>query len=89
MAISLHYLLYKPDNYYDIEGGAKRRGADSRQHGPRFDLMRYLIGEIVKIQVMTANKARGFEVEDTAVVNVRFDNGTIGSITLSDAGVSP
>lgn len=90
VAISLHYLIYKPDNYYDVEW-RRKKGA-----GPilvnmvhDIDLMRYLIGEIVQIQAMTANKARGFEVEDTAVVNVRFDNGTIGSITLSDAGVSP
>lgn len=90
VSVSLHYMIYKPDNYYDIEW-RRRKGA-----GPILvnmvhdvDLMRYLIGEITELQAMIANKARGFEVEDTAVVNMRFDTGTIGSITLSDAGVSP
>lgn len=90
VAVSMHYLIYKPDNYYDIEW-RRKKGA-----GPilvnmvhDIDLLRYLVGEIVEIQAMTANKARGFEVEDTAVVNLRLENGTIVSITLSDAGVSP
>lgn len=88
--VSVHYMIYKPDTYYDIPW-RREKGA-----GPILvnmvhdvDLLRYLIGEPLELQGMSANKARGFEVEDSAVVNVRFDNGALGSITLSDAAASP
>lgn len=90
VTVSVHYNIYKPDTYYDIPW-RRQKGA-----GPILvnmvhdvDLMRYLIGEPVEIQGMAANSARGFEVEDSAVVNVRFESGTLGSITLSDAAASP
>jgi len=38
---------------------------------------------------MAANRARGFDVEDSAVVNVRFASGALASCTLSDAAASP
>ena len=78
VTVSVHYNIYKPDTYYDIPW-RRQKGA-----GPILvnmvhdvDLMRYLIGEPVEIQGMAANSARGFEVEDSAVVNVRFESGTL------------
>ena len=53
------------------------------------DLLRYLCGEVAEIQAMTSSHARGLEVEDTVTVNLRFDNGAVGSFLASDAGVSP
>ncbi len=53
------------------------------------DLLRYLCGEVTEIQAMTSSHARGLEVEDTITVNLRFDNGAVGSFLASDAGVSP
>ena len=38
---------------------------------------------------MAANRARGFDVEDSAVVNIRFASGALASCTLSDAAASP
>ena len=53
------------------------------------DLLRYLLGEPVAVQGMQSSAARGFETEDSAVVNVRFADGSLASMTISDATASP
>jgi predicted dehydrogenase len=53
------------------------------------DLLRHLCGEVTEIQAMTSSHARDLGVEDTITVNLRFENGAIGSFLASDAGVSP
>jgi predicted dehydrogenase len=53
------------------------------------DDLRFLIGHIVRLQAMTSSAVRGFTVEDSAVVNLQFENGAIGSITCSDAAAAP
>lgn len=90
VTISLHYMVYKPDNYFDVEW-RRQEGA-----GPILvnmvhdvDLLRHLIGEPSEIQALSSSSTRGFKTEDSAVANIRFDNGALGSITLSDASVSP
>ena len=41
------------------------------------------------VQAITSSHARGHEVEDTVVLNLRFESGALGSFLASDAGVSP
>lgn len=53
------------------------------------DSLRVLLGEIVELQAMTSNAARAQAVEDSAVVSLRFANGVLGSIVLSDAAAGP
>jgi predicted dehydrogenase len=53
------------------------------------DLLRHLCGEVAEIQAMQSTHARGLEVEDTVTLNLRFENGIVGSLIASDAGVSP
>ena len=53
------------------------------------DLMRHLYGEIESVQALASNAVRGFEVEDTAVVALRFRNGALGTVTVSDTTVAP
>lgn len=53
------------------------------------DLLRYLLGEVTMVQAMASRATRGLVVEDTASVNLRFENGVLGSFVGTDAGASP
>ncbi len=82
--------LIKPDDYFDA---AWRREPGA---GPIFinlihdlDLLRYLCGEIVSVFALESNIARGNAVEDTAAIALQFQNGALGTITLSDSVVAP
>ncbi|HEY8337063.1 MAG TPA: Gfo/Idh/MocA family oxidoreductase [Tardiphaga sp.] len=84
------WLLKKPDDYFDV---AWRREAGG---GPvlinlvhDIDNLRFICGEIVEVQAMASNRVRSFAVEDTAAVLLRFANGAIGTMTLSDATPAP
>lgn len=82
--------FYKPDAYFDVEWRRRTGG------GPVLinlihdvDIMRFLLGDIVEVQALTSNAVRGFEVEDTAAVLLRFANGALGTLVVSDCTVSP
>ncbi|MEO8137886.1 MAG: Gfo/Idh/MocA family oxidoreductase, partial [Betaproteobacteria bacterium] len=53
------------------------------------DCLRALCGEIDSVMAVTANRTRGFEVEDTAAITFTFANGALGNLTLSDAVQAP
>jgi predicted dehydrogenase len=46
--------------------------------------LRMLCGDIVAVQAFSSNAVRGFAVEDTVAINLRFANGVLGSFMLSD-----
>ncbi|MES2958434.1 MAG: Gfo/Idh/MocA family oxidoreductase [Pseudomonadota bacterium] len=46
--------------------------------------LRMLCGEIVAVQAFKSHAVRGFPVEDTVAINLRFANGALGSFFLSD-----
>lgn len=91
VAVVCNWLLCKPDQYFrDAEWRSKKGGGPiliNMVHD--MDLLRFLFGDIDSISAMTNNYGRGFEVEDTAVVNIRFKSGTLASITMSDTAVCP
>ena len=83
--------LYKPDEYFDEAPWRKAAGA-----GPVFvnlahdiDSIRYLCGDVVSVQAQEQPSARGYENEDVAAAVLRFGNGAIGTISVSDSIVSP
>jgi predicted dehydrogenase len=83
--------FYKPDSYFDTAPWRKKQGA-----GPisvnlvhDVDLMRHLCGEIVSVQAQAAPSARGYENEDVAAALLAFENGAIGTISVSDSIVAP
>jgi predicted dehydrogenase len=83
--------FYKSDQYFEAAPWRTKDGA-----GPisvnlvhDVDLIRYLCGEIVSVQAIASTSARGFENEDVAGALLEFDNGAIGTISVSDSVVSP
>jgi predicted dehydrogenase len=51
-------------------------------------IMRMMFGEIESVFAMSGNDRRGFPVEDTVSIALRFCNGAFGSFALSDVTAS-
>jgi predicted dehydrogenase len=84
------WLLRKPDSYFDVAWRREPGGGPiliNLVHD--IDDLRFICGEIVEVQALTSNSARGFAVEDTAALLLRFENGALGTVTVSDATPSP
>ena len=86
IGVSLLWAVKKPDAYYDIVWRTRAGG------GPvltnlihEIDTLRYICGEITSVYAATSSATRGFEVEDSAAITLRFADGVVGSIFLSDA----
>jgi predicted dehydrogenase len=85
-------VFYKPENYF--EGPNAWRTAAGG--GPLLINMihevgnlRAMVGEIIAVQAFASNARRKFAVEDTVAINLRFDNGAVGTFLLSDTAASP
>ena len=83
--------FYKPDNYFEAAPWRTKKGA-----GPisvnlvhDVDLIRHLCGEVVSVQAQMAPSQRGFENEDLAAAVLRFENGAICTVSVSDSVVAP
>lgn len=90
VAISGVWYVKKHESYFDVEWRRQQGG------GPLLinlihdiDCFRFLCGDIDTVQAFASNKVRGFPVEDTAAVAMRFASGALGTFMLSDAVPSP
>jgi predicted dehydrogenase len=89
-AVAALWLVQKPAEYYDV-GWRREPGGGPLLINLIHDIddLRYICGEIVEVRAMTSNAVRGFAVEDSAVVTLRFANGALGTATVSDAVPAP
>jgi UDP-N-acetyl-2-amino-2-deoxyglucuronate dehydrogenase len=85
--VQINVFWTRPQSYYD---SAKWRGkwefdggAFMNQASHYVDLLDWLIGPVDSVHAMTGTLARDIEVEDTGVLNVRWRNGTMGSMSVS------
>jgi predicted dehydrogenase len=90
MGISILWCMYKPSEYFVKGPWRKQKGG-----GPilinmihEIDDLRYIYGEIERVYAEISNKTRNFDVEDTVSVSLRFKDGTLASILMSDAAPS-
>ncbi|MBV1705714.1 MAG: Gfo/Idh/MocA family oxidoreductase [Hyphomicrobiales bacterium] len=82
--------FFKPDDYFNV-GWRRLKGA-----GPVMlnlihdvDCLRMLCGEVESVQALESNAVRGNEVEETCALLLKFRNGALGTITVSDAVAAP
>ena len=85
VAVSVLWVILKPADYFQVDWRRQPGG------GPvlinmihEIDNMRYICGEIKRVCAETSSAVRRFEVEDTAGVSLRFLNGALGTIIVSD-----
>ena len=85
--VNLNVFWTRPQAYYD---SARWRGtwefdggAFMNQASHYLDLLDWLIGPVESVQAYTATLGRDIEVEDSGVLNVRWRNGALGSVSVT------
>ena len=81
---------YRPPDYYSsskwrgtfaLDGG----GALINQAIHTVDLLLWLLGDVLRVQARTATILHKIEAEDTAVANLEFANGAVGTLLATTA----
>ena len=86
VAVTGSALFFKPDRYFDDGTWRREPGGGPILINMIHEVhnLRMLCGEIVAVQAFASHATRGFPVEDTVAINLRFASGALGSFMLSD-----
>ncbi|TDF82497.1 Gfo/Idh/MocA family protein [Pseudomonas sp. H9] len=79
-------LFYKPADYFDTAPWRRQPGGGPVLINMIHEIgnLRSLCGEIVAVQAQASNATRGFAVEDSVAISLRFASGALGTFLLSD-----
>lgn len=85
--VHLNVFWTRPQSYYDQGNGWRGTwefdgGAFMNQASHYVDLLDWLIGPVEKVQAMMST-TRDIEAEDTGVLNVKWRNGALGSMSVT------
>ena len=83
-------MFYKPDHYFEEAPWRREPGGGPILLNMIHEVgnLRAMAGEIVAVQAFASSAVRGFPVEDTVAINLRFANGALGTFLLSDTAAS-
>jgi predicted dehydrogenase len=83
--------FFKPDVYFADAPWRRELGAGPILLNMIHEVhnLRMLCGDIVAVQAFKSHATRGFPVEDTVAINLRFATGVLGSFMLSDTAACP
>lgn len=85
--VNINVFWSRPQEYYDQEAWRGTwefdGGALMNQASHYIDLVDWLVGPVESVQCYTATLLRDIEVEDTAVLGVRWRSGALGSVNVT------
>lgn len=85
--VAVNVFWQRPQEYYDsapwrgtweLDGGALMNQASHY-----IDLIEWMVGPVQTVQALTSTLSRVIEVEDTAVLNLRWRHGALGSMSVT------
>ena len=85
--VTVNVFWQRPQSYYDQDQwrGTKKLdgGALMNQSSHYVDLLDWLVGPVLKISASTATLGRDIESEDTAAIQLQWENGALGTMAVT------
>jgi len=90
VAVNGVWMSRKPEDYFDITWRREAGGGPVLINAIHdVDCLRMLCGDVESVQAVTGSDVRRFPVEDTAAAVLRFANGVLGTLVVSDTAATP